>query len=135
MHQRGEVPDTKRSSRPDAGRTSLLLSLFVIVIQDLMPAVPYIKKGTQKKERTHPRTIKTGSMPRKEENHTERGRCAIRTDPIRLMPKHMAKAKGTAVPVVIRQRYLRLPGSAYFSPRAMTHFEKGSPRAMTISRT
>ena len=33
-----------------------------------------IKKGTQKKESIQPRTIKTGSMLRNAENHTERGR-------------------------------------------------------------
>ena len=53
---------------------------------------------------------------------------------MKLIPRHIATANGIAVPVVIRTLYLSVPGSAYLLASAIPHFEKGSPRAITISR-
>ena len=45
--------------------------------------------------------MKIGSTPASAMSQTFSGWCAIRTVPMTLMPRHIAIAKGTAVPVVI----------------------------------
>ena len=63
-----------------------------------------MKIGTKIKDNTQPRIMKIGSIPAKAVSQTFSGWCPIRTVPIKLMPRHIAIAKGIAVQNVIFRR-------------------------------